>query len=140
MAWAAQLGPRPQPDRPTTKEDTSRVLEVGHTPPRGFGPGIYPYLLQPLQAPPQLPNLPPQGVLIMFCFPNWDKREWRHPLPLSPGPHCHPYCHPLTRHAEDAGASWGLQVALCTGAPIWAQHQTLGTTTGEAACRVEAMV
>lgn len=46
----------------------------------------------------------------------------------------------LTRYAKDAGTGWGLQGPLCAGAPVQAQHQAMGTATGEAACRVEAMM
>lgn len=50
--------------------------------PAGFAPGAPAYLLQPLQAPSQLTNLPPQGAFILFRFPNWDKGEPDH----RPGP------------------------------------------------------
>lgn len=70
-AWAAQPGPRPPPDQPTTKEGTPQVLGAGWDAPCWEGLAhTTTHLLQPLQAPSQRPNLLPQVMLVMFSFPN----------------------------------------------------------------------
>lgn len=110
--------------------------------PAGFAPGAPAYLLQPLQAPSQLTNLPPQGAFILFRFPNWDKGESLTNARAQPPawPSLRPTPPPITCHAKDAGTGWRLRGLLCAGAPVCAQHQVVGAATSEAACRVEAMV
>lgn len=71
------------------------------------------HLLQLLQTPTKLCNLPPQGSLLFaVCFPN---------------------C-----HTEDAGTCRGLWRPPCTGASIETQHQGVWTAAQEAAQCVEA--
>lgn len=76
------------------------------------GPSLTGPLLQPLQAPSQLANLPPQGTLIRSSLTNG--------------------------HVEDAGTGRGLWGPLRASAPIQAQNQAVRTATGETARRIEA--
>lgn len=100
-------------------------------------PGISTHLLQPLQAPSQLANLPPQGTLIKSSLTNWGPR--RGSVTAAPAlPLFAPCSHRLTGHIEDAGTGWGLWGPLPASTPIQAQHQAGRAATGETARRIEA--